>query len=299
MAYASIAGRKLRAADSNPEAPERKVQRGSGSSDELVVDSAAPSWGQNIQKMMICMMGKIDGTADEILEVKPWRRTPRARPQKPALRSTFSVWKLTPSRRASTNCRADVPAEVNKMMRNAELSLLKLIENFKQDIEDNGIFAYGKKFATMGAVRFKTEEAMWTYLKHDNTSKCMNTDGHTLYVNRAEQGTSDDQARTKAVRTNRRRMLRLIVGVRRRPSETWVEYTQRATWRSEELAAKYRLTDWCDLQHKRKQQMMQKVQTMQSHRWPARILEWTPWFRTNSTISEGRPRKRWSDSKNL
>ena len=37
----------------------------------------------------------------------------------------------------------------------------KLIENFKQDIEDHGIFAYGKKFATMGAVRFKTEEAMW------------------------------------------------------------------------------------------------------------------------------------------
>ena len=74
MAYASISGRKLRAADSNPEAPVRKVQRGSGSSDELVdelvVDSAAPSWGQNIQKMMICMMGKIDGTADDILEVK-------------------------------------------------------------------------------------------------------------------------------------------------------------------------------------------------------------------------------------
>ena len=30
-------------------------------------------------------------------------------------------------------------------------------------------------------------------------------------------------------------MLRLIVGVRRRPSETWVEYMQRSTWRSEEL----------------------------------------------------------------
>ena len=37
---------------------------------EVVIDSAAPSWGQNIQKMMICMMGKIDGTADDILEVK-------------------------------------------------------------------------------------------------------------------------------------------------------------------------------------------------------------------------------------
>ena len=70
MAYASIADRKLKAANSNPEAPERKVQRGSGSSDELMVDSAAPSWGQNIQKMMICVMGKIDGTADEIMEVK-------------------------------------------------------------------------------------------------------------------------------------------------------------------------------------------------------------------------------------
>ena len=44
---------------------------------EVVIDSAAPSWGQNMQKMnqniqnmMICMMGKIDGTADDILEVK-------------------------------------------------------------------------------------------------------------------------------------------------------------------------------------------------------------------------------------
>ena len=74
MAYASISGRKLRAAESNPEAPVRKVQRGSGSSDELVdelvVDSAAPSWGQNIQKMMICMMGKIDGSGCTQTRVK-------------------------------------------------------------------------------------------------------------------------------------------------------------------------------------------------------------------------------------
>ena len=101
------------------------------------------------------------------------------------------------------------------------------------------------------------------------------------------------------LRTNRRRMLRLIVGVRRRSSETSVEYMQRSTWRSEELAAKYKLTDWCDLQRKRKQQMVQKVRTMQSDRWPARILKWTPWFRTNTTRSEGRPKKRWSDLQNL
>ena len=62
----------------------------------------------------------------------------------------------------------------------------------------------------------------------------------------------------RLLRTNRRRMLRLMVGARRRPNETWVEYMQRSTWRSEELAAKYKLTDECDLQRKRKQQMVQK-----------------------------------------
>ena len=74
MTYATVSNRRLRAEGSNSEAPVRKVHRGSGSSDELVeelvIDSAAPSWEQNIQKMMICMMEKIDGTADDILEVK-------------------------------------------------------------------------------------------------------------------------------------------------------------------------------------------------------------------------------------
>ena len=50
MACVLIGERKLKAANSIPEAPEKKVQRGSASSDELMVDSAAPSWGQNIQK---------------------------------------------------------------------------------------------------------------------------------------------------------------------------------------------------------------------------------------------------------
>ena len=75
-----------------------------------------------------------------------------------------------------------------------------VLKDFMHDIEDDGIFAYGKKFATMGAARFKTEEAMWKYLKKDSKSKCMKIDDYVLYVNRAEQGTSDDHARTKAVR---------------------------------------------------------------------------------------------------
>ena len=46
MACVLMGERKLKAASSNPEAPDKKVQRGSESSDELMVDSAAPSWGQ-------------------------------------------------------------------------------------------------------------------------------------------------------------------------------------------------------------------------------------------------------------
>ena len=103
----------------------------------------------------------------------------------------------------------------------------------------------------------------------------------------------------RLLRTITSRMLRLVVGMRRRPNETWVNYTQRATWRSKELAANYNLTNWNDLQRKRKQQMVQRVQTMHSDRWPTRVLEWTPWFRTNTTRNESRPKKRWNDSQNL
>ena len=48
MACVLMGERKLKAASSNPEAPDKKVQRGPESADELMVDSAAPSWGQNI-----------------------------------------------------------------------------------------------------------------------------------------------------------------------------------------------------------------------------------------------------------
>ena len=217
MACVSIGERKLKAANSNPEAPERKVQRGSASSDELMVDSAAPSWGQNIQKMMICMMGKIDGTADEITEVKTLATNAKneaaeastavnlLRVEVDTIKKDISELqggrpgKSEPDderRRTITFGRFAEDTKSEYIIETVE----KLIDNFKQDIEDNGIFAYGKKFATMGAVRFKTEEAMWMYLKHENTSKRMNVDGHMLYVNRATKGTSDDQARTKAVR---------------------------------------------------------------------------------------------------
>ena len=174
-------------------------------------------WGQNILKMMICMMGKIDGTADDILEAKALATNAKSEAAEASTAVNLLRVEVDTIKRNINELQGRRPSrseQDDEKRRTITLgkfpddtkseyiieTIEKLIENFKQDIEDNGIFAYGKKFATMGAVRFKTEEAMWTYLKHNNTSKCMNTDGHTLYVNRAEQGTSDDQARTKAVR---------------------------------------------------------------------------------------------------
>ena len=182
-----------------------------------MIDSAAPSWGQNIQKMMICMMGKIDGTADDILEVKTLATNAKSEAAEAStavnlLRVEVDTIKKSinelQGRRPSggeQNCEKSRTITFGKFPEDTKSEYIietieKVLKDFMHDIEDNGIFAYGKKFATMGAARFKTEEAMWTYLKNDSKSKCMNIDDHVLYVNRAEQGTSDDQARTKAVR---------------------------------------------------------------------------------------------------
>ena len=80
-------------------------------------------------------------------------------------------------------------------------------------------------------------------------------------------------------------MLRLIVGVRRRLNETWVEYMQRSTWRSEELAAKYKLKDWCDLQRRRKQRMVQK-----SENYAVRPLA-SPHTQMDATVSHKHNKK--------
>ena len=189
-----------------------------------MVDSAAPSWGQNIQKMMITMMGKIDGTANEITEVKSLATNAKNEAAEAStavnlLRAEVSTMKkdiieLQGSGDNSSRTRPSKSDSDDERKRTITFgkfaedtrseyiieTIEKLIENFKGDIEDKGIFAYGKKFATRGAARFKTEEAMWMYLKHENTRKRIDIDGHTFYVNRDIQGTSEDQSRTKAVR---------------------------------------------------------------------------------------------------
>jgi hypothetical protein len=64
---------KLRAGGSNPDAPDRHRPRIDGLGGEGTVpevDESAPGWAQNMQKMMIAMMGTVNGTMAEVKEAK-------------------------------------------------------------------------------------------------------------------------------------------------------------------------------------------------------------------------------------
>ena len=95
--------------------------------------------------------------------------------------------------------------------------------------------------------------------------------------------------------STRRRMLRYIVGVRRQQDETWVEYIQRATHKSEDLATSHGLRNWVELQRRKKWRIAGKTACGSENRWCKRILEWQPWFRCNPKRDVGRPLTRWND----
>jgi hypothetical protein len=95
--------------------------------------------------------------------------------------------------------------------------------------------------------------------------------------------------------TTRRKMLRWIVAVPRQPEEDWVEYIQRATHRSEELAARHGSIDWITLSRQRKWTLAGKAASAVDGRWMQRILSWRPWFRIAPHRCVGRPNKRWED----
>ena len=59
--------------------------------------------------------------------------------------------------------------------------------------------------------------------------------------------------------TTRRKMIRWIVSVPRAPDEDWVDYIQRATHRSEELAARHGSIDWATVCRQRKWTLASKL----------------------------------------
>ena len=95
--------------------------------------------------------------------------------------------------------------------------------------------------------------------------------------------------------TARRKMLRRLVKVGRMPEEDWVAYIQRATRRSEELAAAHGALNWVGLQRRTKWKLAGETARRGDGRWSTRILSWQPWFRVSPRRCVGRPRRRWDD----
>ena len=90
-------------------------------------------------------------------------------------------------------------------------------------------------------------------------------------------------------------MLRWMIGVPRRPEETWPDFVRRATHRSEALASTHGAVDWVVLQRTQKWRLAGKASQSTDGRWTKKLLEWKPWFRTFPHRVVGHPHKRWED----
>jgi phage terminase large subunit GpA-like protein len=90
------------------------------------------------------------------------------------------------------------------------------LQEVKGDLDSEGVFAFGKRFATRGAARFKTEQAMWQYLRSDGAKQHFEVNGVRVYMNRDVRKTPADEAKDKAVRKLVRAIIETEGG---RPSE--------------------------------------------------------------------------------
>lgn len=71
-------------------------------------------------------------------------------------------------------------------------------------------------------------------------------------------------------------MCRWIAGIVKLPDESWVEYIERATRRSEELFGEHRSTAWVALQPQQKWRFTDKTAQQTDNGWSTKLFEWRP-----------------------
>ena len=81
----------------------------------------------------------------------------------------------------------------------------------------------------------------------------------------------------------------------RRPEETWPDFIQRATHRSEDLASTHGAVDWVVLQRTQTWRLAGRASQSTDGRWTKKLLDWKPWFRVFPHRDVGHPHKRWED----
>jgi hypothetical protein len=237
---AAESGCKLKVHGSNehaPGSPEKKRPATGGNEDDeiLIVDESAPAWAQHMQKMMIKMMGVVDSTAGEARETRSIAQAARDDAAEAKiiaekigqeveamkkdiidLRSTSTkptMLKVESQSRGLHTAAVDTKREEEKKRTitfgdfpedtKSEYivsALSQKLAALRADLDTDGIFAYGRKFATRGGARFKTEAAMWSYLRDKGTERKFDIDGHTIYMNRDFRNSAEDEHRVKSVR---------------------------------------------------------------------------------------------------
>ena len=218
--------RELKQQTSHPDSPDKKVGR-------VDMDDATPAWAKAMMKKMDGLEGKIDGmakTAEDAVAIATEAKQQIDEVSKTIVKKeeiqrmiedTVTKKMHAPGTAAAAHrgkpddtdaekkVRTITYGEFDEDTKNDEITILlnTKIETVKESVDE--VFAFGKKWATRGAVRFKTEDAMWSYLKSEESEANFKYKGKTIYVNRSVRGSSEEEARTKAVR----KLVRAIIEV--------------------------------------------------------------------------------------
>ena len=102
------------------------------------------------------------------------------------------------------------------------------------------------------------------------------------------------KAAEQQLKTQRRKMLRYVFRIFRRPStETWVEYLSRSASTIDGLTNTHPMIDWVTESRRRKWRFAGKLARVVDGRWSAEIISWDPDHGIGRRV--GRPLLRWAD----
>jgi len=102
----------------------------------------------------------------------------------------------------------------------------------------------------------------------------------------------------RRLRACQRRMLRLIIGARRRITtgtnlEPWVDFIKRTTREAEERLDRLKIEDWVTAQRRRKWNFARRVATQERSWWSSNAAKWNPAITSSRTSRPpGRPKQR-------
>jgi hypothetical protein len=105
-------------------------------------------------------------------------------------------------------------------------------------------------------------------------------------------------AQETMLRTTQMKMLRLILGRRRKNDastmelESWLDWMHRTTAEVRALMVTHAIPHWVDEQRVRAKNWKKRIEGMDPDRLPKLVMDWTPEGRR----SRGRPRLRWQDT---